>query len=343
MATNPWTSQTISGFNSSPPADDGSAVVANQLFWSTIKTKLADPIKTLAESINSALTTMGGKLINIGADESNAMAGSLAFTSSELTIAAGVVTATRSHHTIDTQSDAATDDLDTINTGSVADGCLLVIRAANASREVVVKHGTGNIFLFDSADFSLNDVNKSVTLQRRGTDWFEITRSFYPITGYLYSSSAATTSGSSVSFTGIPADVSEIFLTFTGVKQDTANQIPTLQIGDSGGLENSGYTGVLTALKTATAATTRSANSTSFGLTDNEGFDATESMDGSVTLRHLGSNAWSISGNLSVETSLYFFVPSGVKTLSGTLTQLTIALSVGTPAFTAGTIYINAK
>lgn len=47
----------ISGYNSSPPADDGSATEANKTKWSTIKTKITDPIKTLAEAINTALAT----------------------------------------------------------------------------------------------------------------------------------------------------------------------------------------------------------------------------------------------------------------------------------------------
>lgn len=52
-----YTTQSASGYNSSPPADDGSQVAANLVKWSTHKTKLADPIKTLADSINSALVT----------------------------------------------------------------------------------------------------------------------------------------------------------------------------------------------------------------------------------------------------------------------------------------------
>src|SRR3990167_2173339 len=64
MATSPYTTQAIADYNPSPPADDGTQVAANQLAWSKHKTKLADPIKTLAEAINSqttsAFTTMTG-------------------------------------------------------------------------------------------------------------------------------------------------------------------------------------------------------------------------------------------------------------------------------------------
>jgi hypothetical protein len=59
----PYTSVSITGYNSNPPADDGSAVAANQILWSTIKTKLPDPVKTAVESINSGLVSAFGKII----------------------------------------------------------------------------------------------------------------------------------------------------------------------------------------------------------------------------------------------------------------------------------------
>ena len=42
-------------------------------------------------------------------------------TPTELTIAGGIITRTRSNHTVDTQADAATDDLDTISGGVEGD------------------------------------------------------------------------------------------------------------------------------------------------------------------------------------------------------------------------------
>jgi hypothetical protein len=56
-----YTSQTITGYNSSPPPDDGSQVSANKITWSGQKTKLSDPIKTLAEAINTELVSAFGK------------------------------------------------------------------------------------------------------------------------------------------------------------------------------------------------------------------------------------------------------------------------------------------
>jgi hypothetical protein len=47
----------ISGYNSSPPPDDGSTGSDNQITWAKHKTKIGDPIKTAVESINSQLVT----------------------------------------------------------------------------------------------------------------------------------------------------------------------------------------------------------------------------------------------------------------------------------------------
>lgn len=63
----------------------------------------------------------------------------------ELTIASGVVTATQGHHSIDTEGDAPTDDLDTINGLSSND--LLFIYAASGARTIRIRNGVGNIFL----------------------------------------------------------------------------------------------------------------------------------------------------------------------------------------------------
>jgi len=47
----------VSGYNSSPPVDDGTQTDANKVKWSTIKGKLADPLNTFASSVNSTILT----------------------------------------------------------------------------------------------------------------------------------------------------------------------------------------------------------------------------------------------------------------------------------------------
>lgn len=86
----------------------------------------------------------------------------------ELTISSGAITITQSNHTVDTESDAATDDLDTIN-GTGSDR-LLFLRPANSARDVTLKHGTGNIVTHTGLDYTIPD-NAVVALLYDGTNW----------------------------------------------------------------------------------------------------------------------------------------------------------------------------
>ena len=52
-----YSTTAVTGYDASPPSDDGSTGAANQVFWSTIKTKLPDPLKTALESIDTKLVT----------------------------------------------------------------------------------------------------------------------------------------------------------------------------------------------------------------------------------------------------------------------------------------------
>jgi hypothetical protein len=106
--------------------------------------------------------TVGG-FFNIGA------------VASTLTIASGVITATGSHHLVDTEGAAATDDLVTITAGN--DGDILVLHTAVSARDVVVKNGTGNIFI--GADFTLATARDTIVLMYNGNSaqWNKISSS----------------------------------------------------------------------------------------------------------------------------------------------------------------------
>jgi hypothetical protein len=95
--------------------------------------------------------------------------------SAALTIASGVITVTGGFHTVDTEGGAGTDDLDTINGG--VDGRILVLMAANGSRDVVVKNSTGNIKL--NSDFTMDTQYDTLTLMYVNSLslWVEISRS----------------------------------------------------------------------------------------------------------------------------------------------------------------------
>lgn len=97
----------------------------------------------------------------------------------EITIASGVITPTGHYHSVDTEADAASDEISTISTTGIDEGGLLVLRAENAARVVTVKDGTGNLNLA-AGDFALDDLGKRLLLQRRGAGWDELARSAQP-------------------------------------------------------------------------------------------------------------------------------------------------------------------
>ena len=116
--------------------------------------------------------TFSGTSTFTGDNDSNSLA---IGDESELTIATGAVTATSNFHIIDTESDAASDDLDTISGGRV--GQILVITAANDARTVVAKDGTGNLDL--AGDFSMDNTQDTLTLiySAVSSSWKELSRS----------------------------------------------------------------------------------------------------------------------------------------------------------------------
>ena len=93
--------------------------------------------------------------------------------SAELTIASGIITATRTIHHVDTQADDATDNLDTINGGT--NGDLLILRATSSARTIVLKDQVGNLDL--AGDFSIDNSRDRIVLHYDGATWVELSRS----------------------------------------------------------------------------------------------------------------------------------------------------------------------
>jgi hypothetical protein len=88
----------------------------------------------------------------------------------ELTISSGAITVTGTYHTVDTEGDASTDDLQVINGGTA--GQILVLRTAANVRDVVVKDvvgGSDNIYC--GSDITLSSIQDTVTLLCLGTTW----------------------------------------------------------------------------------------------------------------------------------------------------------------------------
>jgi len=90
-----------------------------------------------------------------------------------LGIVGGSVTITGSFHQVDTEALSGTDNLDNILGG--AEGDLLILRATDDGRTVVVRDNQGNCRL--GSNCSLNHSSDSLTLLFNGSVWIELARS----------------------------------------------------------------------------------------------------------------------------------------------------------------------
>ena len=146
----------------------------------------------------------------------------------------------------------------------------------------------------------------------------------------------ASTSGTSIDFTGIPSWAKRITVMFSGVSTNGTSDIQ-LQLGDSGGFETSGYGGAL--LRTGAASLATAQYPTTGFLLIND-VVAADLFSGIFSISLLGSNTWCGSSQISETGATSFFSGSGAKTLSDTLTQIRITTVGGTNTFDAGSVSV---
>lgn len=152
----------------------------------------------------------------------------------------------------------------------------------------------------------------------------------------INSGTQQTLSGSSVTFSSIPAGVKRITIMISGMNFASGTGNVVLTLGDSGGLETTGYAATCSGV-TATADT----QSTTAGFQMILDYTASQSFSGSIilSLQNSTSNRWVAQGIISshVDILVSYFI-SGTKDLSATLDRLQIAAQDN---FDAGTINIS--
>jgi hypothetical protein len=150
----------------------------------------------------------------------------------------------------------------------------------------------------------------------------------------------ASTSGTSINFTGIPSWAKEITVMFNGVSTNGSSPVQ-IQLGDSGGVETSGYIG---SVSTITSGVATFAFSAGFLISSGGGDAASTVRYGSLIISKVNGNIYSAIGNFSYgSTDTRFFVLAGNKELSDTLDRIRITTVNGTDTFDAGSINILVK
>jgi hypothetical protein len=157
-------------------------------------------------------------------------------------------------------------------------------------------------------------------------------------TGAIYLQTAvATTSGTEIDFTSIPAGVNRINIMFSGVSI-SGTSLPMIQIGDSGGLETTGYICVGALLGPSSNANTAYTT----GITIKTDATAAGLMSGTVVANRLTGNEWCFHGALTFfAPANYAAMVSGFKSLSAELTTVRLTAVNGSDTFDAGKVSIS--
>lgn len=312
-----YSSVSVSGYNSSPPADDGSTAASNQVTWAKIKTKLSDALNTAIAAINSGLTTAFDYSARSVSTSDTALAGDHMKTIEIASTVSSVVTITL--------SDAAT-----MAAGYCVGICnrsnyTAIVTRATASDVIDNTAGAVNLLPLYSVGYKVNASTNGYLTTHRGT--------VTSVTSNLTVRSAVSASGSAVDFTSIPSGIKRIILSFVGVSEN-GTAIPLIQLGTGspGTLETSGYAG---AVGDRTAVSASSSSGFSTVQTGNAAYVTSGSVI--LTLEDSATNTWSISGTLGISSGAAVTSIAGTKSLAAALTMVSITT---TDTFDAGSFGI---
>lgn len=142
----------------------------------------------------------------------------------------------------------------------------------------------------------------------------------------------ASTSGTSIDFT-IPIGATRITVMLSGVSTNGTSSL-IIQIGDSGGIEGSGYISTAGAINSTSANATNQTAAFLIAATASAANTAT----GHAVLTNITGNTWVCSAVTRSGTLLCTYA-AGDKTLSDVLTQIRVT-SVSSDTFDAGTINV---
>jgi len=143
----------------------------------------------------------------------------------------------------------------------------------------------------------------------------------------------ASTSGTSIDFTGLPAWVKRITVMLTGVSINSTSNF-LFQIG-SGSVTSTGYASRATYFQGATLS---GGNSSAGFIAGN--FGAANTQSGAITLTLLASNTWVATGYLADSGSNATSIGGTSPALSGALDRVRVTTVGGTDTFDAGSVNI---
>lgn len=146
-------------------------------------------------------------------------------------------------------------------------------------------------------------------------------------------------SGTSIDFTSIPAGVRRITVMLAAVSTDGSSNL-LLQLGDSGGIEATGYTSGAAGISgSSVVAAVRS----TIGIILTPANAVGTLLHGTLvlTMEDASDNTWAAKGNFADSGADYVMFCAGTKATSAVLDRIRITTVSGTPAFDSGVINIS--
>lgn len=150
---------------------------------------------------------------------------------------------------------------------------------------------------------------------------------------YTLDTAKASTSGTSIDFTGIPSWAKRITVMFNGVSTNGTSPV-LAQLGTSAGVQATGYNCNIFTVTGSVASTTPF--TTGFAIL---GSTAASARVGQIVITNITANTW-VAAMSSFALTTDVGAGQGAVALSGTLDRVRITTLNGTDTFDAGTINI---
>jgi hypothetical protein len=347
-----YTTNASSGYNSSPPADDGSQVASNLVKWSTQKTKLTDPLKTFIEEVNTDLVAAFDYAVRQISVSDSLVAGDhmrtveiapTATTGVTVTLA-DAATMTNIYRVFIKNSSPHQQTIARATGGDTIDGAAANITIPSKAAYVLTTNNAASGYLIVGG-YPLEITNLTEETAPAESD----TVAIYDLSAtalkkvqlrYLRNpltsgTEQASTSGTSIDFTGIPSWAKKIIIQFVGVSTNGTSNL-LIQLGDGGGIETAGYLGASSVINTAVATSNFTAG---FGFAIGA---AAAVVHGSLTLTLEDSAqfTWVATGTLAESNTAEMALTAGSKSLSAALDRVRITTAGGADTFDAGAINV---
>jgi hypothetical protein len=210
----------------------------------------------------------------------------------------------------------------------MGDSMSTIINATTTNGVVIQPDNSGSLVLQTNSGTTALTISTAQNATFAGTVTLP-TGTIYPI---VSATAVASTSGTSIDFTSIPSWAKRITVMFNGVSTSGTSNL-LVQLGDSGGIETTGY------VSAANYSTNTNASGTAGFFILYAVPAAANTFRGCIIFCNLSGNIWVMNGNMADDGDRNSS-SAGSKTLSDTLDRVRITTVNGTDTFDAGSVNI---